>query len=120
MTNTTSDSWAVLKDEINRFTNGWINYGQECLKTIVQRERSINILVSDAQLGVTLSKVLAFGLGPSFPIENIYSSNKIGKEQCFQRILDRYGKKNTYIVVGDGKEEELAANSVSNSFEINY
>ena len=69
--------------------------------------------MADAQLGYALSKVLAFGLGPSFPIENIYSSSKIGKEQCFQRIRDRYGKKNLYIVVGDGKEEEAAAQSVS-------
>lgn len=78
-----------------------------------ERPKSTNVLVADAQLGYALSKVLAFGLGPSFPIENIYSSSKIGKEQCFQRIRDRYGKKNLYLVVGDGKEEEAAALSVS-------
>lgn len=116
LTNTTRESWALLRDEINRFTDGWIACGQECLKTNAERARSVNVLVADAQLGYALSKVLAFGLGPSFPIENIYSSSKIGKEQCFQRIRDRYGKKNTYIVVGDGPEEEDAAKSVSARF----
>lgn len=72
--------------------------------------------MADSKLGIALSKVLAYGLGSFFPIENIYSSNKIGKEQCFQRIMERYGKQSVYIVVGDGEEEELAANSVSLSF----
>ena len=107
-----------MRDEINRFTNDWIEYGQKCLKAVLQRPRSINILVADDQLNVTLSKLLAFGLGPLFPIENIYSSKKIGREQCYQRIIDRYGKKNTFIVVADGQDNLDLANSVSRKFSL--
>ena len=35
-----------------------------------------------------------------------------GKESCFERIANRFGKKCTYIVVGDGRDEELASKQV--------
>lgn len=36
----------------------------------------------------------------------------IGKESCFERIANRFGKKCTYIVVGDGRDEEAASKQV--------
>ena len=48
-----------------------------------------------------------------FDIENIYSATKIGKESCFERILTRFGRKPTYVVIGDGRDEELAAKQVN-------
>lgn len=45
---------------------------------ISQRENSVNILVTTTQLVPALAKVLLFGLGQIFPIENIYSATKIG------------------------------------------
>lgn len=53
--------------------------------------------------------MLLYGLGEIFPIENIYSATKIGKESCFERIVSRFGKKVTYVVIGDGRDEEIAA-----------
>lgn len=35
-----------------------------------------------------------------------------GKESCFERIVSRFGKKVTYVVIGDGREEEFAAKQV--------
>lgn len=36
-----------------------------------------------------------------------------GKESCFERIVSRFGKKVTYVVIGDGRDEEMAAKQVS-------
>ena len=61
-----------------------------------------------------MSKVILYGLGGVFDIENIYSATKIGKESCFERIHTRFGRKPTYVVIGDGRDEELAAKQVNN------
>jgi hypothetical protein len=77
------------------------------------RKNCINVLVTTCQLVPALSKVILYGLGGVFDIENIYSATKIGKESCFERIHTRFGRKPTYVVVGDGRDEELAAKQVS-------
>lgn len=38
-----------------------------------------------------------------------------GKESCFERIVSRFGKKVTYVVIGDGRDEEFAAKQVKNA-----
>jgi len=38
--------------------------------------------VTQTQLVAALTKVLLFGLGPIFDVENIYSAAKIGKKIC--------------------------------------
>lgn len=35
-----------------------------------------------------------------------------GHESCFERITTRFGRKSTYVVIGDGPEEEKAAKSL--------
>uniref|UniRef100_A0A3Q2PUL2 Eyes absent homolog n=1 Tax=Fundulus heteroclitus TaxID=8078 RepID=A0A3Q2PUL2_FUNHE len=69
----------------------------------------VNVLVTTTQLIPALAKVLLYSLGSVFPIENIYSATKIGKESCFERIMQRFGRKVVYVVIGDGVEEEQAA-----------
>lgn len=44
-------------------------------------------------------------------IEMIYCV--VGKDSCFDRIVARFGRKCTYVVVGDGRDEEQAAKQVS-------
>ena len=56
--------------------------------------------------------MILYGLGGVFDIENIYSATKIGKESCFERIHTRFGRKPTYVVIGDGRDEEVAAKQV--------
>ena len=50
---------------------------------------------------MSLAKILVYGLGPSFPPENVYSAAKIGKESCFDRVVQRFGRKSTYVVLGE-------------------
>jgi hypothetical protein len=77
------------------------------------RKNSVNVLVTTFQLVPALSKILLYGLGGVFDIENIYSATKVGRESCFERIHTRFGRKPTYVVIGDGREEEIAAKQVS-------
>ena len=37
----------------------------------------------------------------------------LGKESCFERIIQRFGRKVVYVVIGDGVEEEQGAKKVS-------
>lgn len=105
------------------------------------RPNCVNVLVTTTHLIPALAKVLLYGLGPHFAVENVYSaaggssstSGKSGggggtaaatatataaagssKESCFDRVVQRYGRKCTYVVIGDGAEEERAANQVHN------
>lgn len=76
--------------------------------------------MTQTQLVPALSKLLLFGLSGVFDIENVYSATKIGKESCFERISSRFGRKCTYVVVGDKQEEEAAAKQVINAKILNY
>lgn len=106
------------------------------------------MLVTTTQLVPALAKVLLYGLGGVFSIENVYSATKIGKKQClwlmilqiiflhfkyrkckcsflilgkdscFDRIVARFGRKCTYVVVGDGRDEEQAAKQVGTVLKI--
>lgn len=35
-----------------------------------------------------------------------------GKESCFERISQRFGRRAVYVVIGDGAEEEAVAKKV--------
>ncbi|XP_023262048.1 eyes absent homolog 3 isoform X2 [Seriola lalandi dorsalis] len=98
-----------LQSEIENVTDAWLSTALKSLLLIQSRGKCMNILVTTTQLVPALAKVLLYGLGDVFPIENIYSATKIGKESCFERIISRFGKKVTYVVIGDGRDEEFAA-----------
>ncbi|CAN9503533.1 unnamed protein product [Ophioblennius macclurei] len=98
-----------LQSEIQMVTDAWLNTALKSLLLIQSRGKCMNVLVTTTQLVPALAKVLLYGLGDVFPIENIYSATKIGKESCFERIVSRFGKKVTYVVIGDGRDEEFAA-----------
>ncbi|XP_078254838.1 protein phosphatase EYA1 [Rhinoraja longicauda] len=106
---TKRESWLQLRAEIEALTDSWLTLALKVLTLIHSRSNCINILVTTTQLIPALAKVLLYGLGIAFPIENIYSATKIGKESCFERIIQRFGKKVVYVVVGDGVEEEQAS-----------
>ncbi|XP_014483814.1 PREDICTED: eyes absent homolog 4 isoform X3 [Dinoponera quadriceps] len=103
------EQWLQLRSEIEVLTDNWLTSAIKCLSLINKRSHCINILVTTSQLVPTLSKVLLFGIGGIFPIENIYSANKIGKENCFGRVVARFGRRCTYVVIGDDSDEENAA-----------
>ncbi|XP_006011801.1 eyes absent homolog 3 isoform X3 [Latimeria chalumnae] len=103
------ESLARLRSEIEAVTDSWLGTAVKSLHHIQSRRNSVNILVTTTQLVPALAKVLLYGLGEVFPIENVYSATKIGKESCFERIVSRFGRKVTYVVIGDGRDEEIAA-----------
>ncbi|XP_055710648.1 developmental protein eyes absent isoform X1 [Phlebotomus papatasi] len=110
------EQWLEIRKDIEIATDNWPTLAFKCLNMIAQRENCVNVLVTTTQLVPALAKVLLFGLGQIFPIENIYSATKIGKESCFERIVTRFGRKSTYVVVGDGQDEEVAAKNLNFPF----
>ncbi|XP_044853586.1 eyes absent homolog 3 isoform X2 [Mauremys mutica] len=98
-----------LRADIEVLTDSWLGTALKSLLLIQSRKNCVNVLITTTQLVPALAKVLLYGLGEVFPIENIYSATKIGKESCFERIVSRFGKKVTYVVIGDGRDEEIAA-----------
>nr|XP_061785950.1 eyes absent homolog 4 isoform X6 [Nerophis lumbriciformis] len=103
------DAWLQLRAEIEALTDSWLTHALKSLSIISSRSNCVNVMVTTTQLIPALAKVLLYSLGSVFPIENIYSATKIGKESCFERIMQRFGRKVVYVVVGDGVEEEQAA-----------
>lgn len=62
-----------------------------------------------------LSIKSASAIAPSYPTFTcfvIYFCS-LGKESCFERIIQRFGRKVVYVVIGDGVEEEQGAKKVS-------
>ncbi|XP_074165902.1 protein phosphatase EYA4 isoform X9 [Sminthopsis crassicaudata] len=104
------DAWLQLRAEIEGLTDSWLTNALKSLSIISTRNNCVNVLVTTTQLIPALAKVLLYSLGGAFPIENIYSATKIGKESCFERIVSRFGTNITYVVIGDGRDEEHAAN----------
>ena len=73
-------------------------------------------MVTSSQLVPAIAKTILYELGPVFDIENVYSATKTGKDSCFDRVIQRFGKNVTYVSIGDGREEEVAAKTVQNDF----
>ena len=82
-------------------------------ETNFSRPGYVNVMVTTTMLVPAIAKTLLYDLGGTFDIENLYSATKIGKEACFERIMQKYGKSCTYVCIGDGREEEVAAKHVS-------
>ncbi|XP_052775142.1 eyes absent homolog 1-like isoform X4 [Mya arenaria] len=107
------DAWLQLRQEIETLTDNWLTLALKSLSIISSRSNCVNVLVTTTQLVPALAKTLLYGLGGVFNIDNVYSATKIGKESCFERIVSRFGKKCTYVVVGDGRDEEAAAKQMT-------
>ncbi|XP_073794500.1 protein phosphatase EYA4 isoform X33 [Danio rerio] len=103
------EAWLQLRAEVEALTDSWLTSALKSLSIISSRSNCVNVLVTTTQLIPALAKVLLYSLGSAFPIENIYSATKIGKESCFERIVSRFGTNITYVVIGDGRDEEHAA-----------
>ncbi|XP_063758774.1 eyes absent homolog 4 isoform X11 [Eleginops maclovinus] len=111
------DAWLQLRAEVEALTDSWLTHALKSLSIISSRSNCVNVLVTTTQLIPALAKVLLYSLGSVFPVENIYSATKIGKESCFERIVSRFGTNITYVVIGDGKDEEHAASQVNKQLQ---
>ena len=56
----------------------------KCLNTTMTRPNCVNVIVTQTQLVASLTKVLLFGLAPTFDVENIYSAAKCGKNNLLE------------------------------------
>ncbi|XP_077991858.1 protein phosphatase EYA1-like isoform X3 [Glandiceps talaboti] len=110
------ETWLQLRAEIEALTDSWLTLALKSLTLVNSRSNCTNVLVTTTQLVPAVAKVLLYGLGGVFPIENIYSATKIGKESCFERIVSRFGRKVTYVAIGDGRDEEQAAKNLDIPF----
>ncbi|TRY80954.1 hypothetical protein TCAL_09562 [Tigriopus californicus] len=110
------EQWMTIRHDLESNTDEWLSRAFNCLRIINSRPNCVNVIVTQTQLVAALTKVLLFGLGPIFSVENIYSAAKIGKDACFERIVQRFGRKTTYVVVGDGSDEEMAAKGMNIPF----
>ncbi|XP_021379787.1 eyes absent homolog 2-like isoform X2 [Mizuhopecten yessoensis] len=110
------EQWLQLRQEIEAMTDNWLTLALKSLQIINSRSNCVNVLVTTTQLVPAMAKVLLYGLGGVFSIENIYSATKIGKDSCIDRIVARFGRKCTYVVVGDGRDEEQAAKQMNFPF----
>lgn len=73
------NKWLQVRSDIEISTDSWLTMTLKCLTLIAQRPNCVNILVTNNQLVAALAKILLFDLAPIFPVENIYSTNKIGE-----------------------------------------
>jgi len=110
------DKWIRIRQDLETQTDNWYSLAMKCLNTTMARPNCVNVIVTQTQLVASLTKVLLFGMGPIFEVENIYSAAKIGKEACFDRIVQRFGRRSTFVVVGDGSDEEMAAKQMNFPF----
>lgn len=110
------ETWLQLRMELEATTDSWLTLALKALTLIHSRSNCLNVMVTTTQLVPALAKCLLYGLGGIFPLENIYSATKVGKETCFERISNRFGKKCTYVVVGDGRDEEMASKQMGFPF----
>ncbi|VDP06546.1 unnamed protein product [Soboliphyme baturini] len=103
------EQWLQVRSDIENFTDSWHALVLKCVSIISSRSHYANVLIASSSLIPAYAKLLLYGMASFFPLENVYSSVKIGKEASLQRILSRYGKKCTYVIVGDGRDDEIVA-----------
>jgi len=113
---TKRENWLRIRQDLETQTDNWYSLAMKGLNNTMNRPNCVNVIVTQTQLVASLTKVLLFGLGPIFDVENIYSAAKIGKEACFDRIVQRFGRRSTFVVIGDGSDEEMAAKTMNFPF----
>lgn len=110
------EQWIPLRMELEQLSDSWHTLAIKSLTCINRRSNCLNILVTSTHMIPTLAKCMLYGLGSVFPIENIYSAAKVGKETCFQRIQTRFGRKCTYVVIGNRRDEEISSKQLGFPF----
>lgn len=76
------------------------------------KNRYVDVMLQSSNRGILANVLLSF-YEWCFILTLV--SSHAGKESCFERIVSRFGKKVTYVVIGDGRDEEFAAKQVKSS-----
>lgn len=70
-----------LRKNLDYLTDNWHSLALKATEKIFNREDNLNVLVTTTQFIPSLAKILLYGYGPYFQIENIYSATKVGKNK---------------------------------------
>uniref|UniRef100_F1L0Y4 Eyes absent homolog n=1 Tax=Ascaris suum TaxID=6253 RepID=F1L0Y4_ASCSU len=92
----------AFKSTMDPFTQRWTDSMARCLKIIVERssrEHYANVLLTSESIVCTLAKLLIMEQSSMIPAENVYSTAKTGKESVIERILSRFGKKCSFVII---------------------
>lgn len=88
-----------LRSKIDSVTDNWAALMLNCLSMIAQRDNCVNVLVTTTQLVPALAKVMMFGLSQIFPIENIYSSTKLGERNMPLPLMNVASFANVHVLI---------------------
>ncbi|WVZ82929.1 hypothetical protein U9M48_030132 [Paspalum notatum var. saurae] len=111
-----------LYDLTDKYTDGWLTSAHKLLEDALGKSAeapaavnssSIHCIVTAGALIPCLAKCLLYRLDDVVSSENVYSSLKVGKLQCFKWIKERFDNPNVrFCVIGDGREEFRAAQTM--------
>lgn len=63
------------------------------------RNQYANILITSESIVPTLAKLLISEQSSMIPAENVYSTLRMSKESVIDRILSRFGKKCSFVII---------------------
>ena len=111
-------SWRSLSSEVESVTECWLSrFARPCLSETSRRGSStVNVAITSAKLIPACAHLLVRGLGDVFSCDNVYSSSRIGKEACLERVVNRFGGRTTFVVLGGSGEDEAAARNLDLPF----
>ena len=109
--------WNRLSHEMESATDSWLSrFARPCLSETQRRVATVNVAVTKDKLIPACAQLLVRGLGDVFSADNVYSSSRIGKEACLERVVSRFGGRTTFVVLGSGGEDEEAAKNLDLPF----
>ncbi|CAD6190899.1 unnamed protein product [Caenorhabditis auriculariae] len=99
------------------FSHRW-QAANRCLDLVTQRstetqEKYANVVTCGEGLVSGIVQSLVAGHSAAVPIDNVYSTSKIGKEAIFEKIQARYGKKCSFICVTSNHDTSNIAKKLS-------
>uniref|UniRef100_A0AAY4AS72 Eyes absent homolog n=1 Tax=Denticeps clupeoides TaxID=299321 RepID=A0AAY4AS72_9TELE len=89
------EAWLQLRAEIEALTDSWLTLALKCLHCVI--------------FGPALASLSRVPLWLPLPLICVFFLCYAGKESCFERVIQRFGRKVVYVVVGDGVEEEQSS-----------
>uniref|UniRef100_A0AC35UAX0 Eyes absent homolog n=1 Tax=Rhabditophanes sp. KR3021 TaxID=114890 RepID=A0AC35UAX0_9BILA len=89
----------------NPGANNWIERIRVCLKAISENPGGhfTNIVITSDTLSNSLAKMLLINIANFVPIENVYSIGKTTKDAAIDRIVTKFGKKQSFFMVSSNE-----------------
>ncbi|MFH4981093.1 hypothetical protein AB6A40_007802 [Gnathostoma spinigerum] len=118
-----------FKSAMDPLTQSWTESVGRCLKLIVERPSAghyANVLISGESVVSTLTKLLVMEQSSTVSAENVYSTMKTGKQAVIERIVTRFGKKCSFVIISShadtheiAKKENIPVWKIKNVQDLN-